>query len=101
MAQFGWGWGGRNPKNVQWNEVVKAVVERKEDGRKEILGARDEVTKDRCTEVYKEKRKVKRCIYKSKKEVNEQFGRKMNHDTDLFWKEVSKVKGEKWRIAAE
>ena len=25
-----------------------------------------------------EKRKVKRCIYQSKKEVNEQFGRKMN-----------------------
>ena len=46
-----------------------------------------------------EKRKVKRCIYQSKKEVNEQFGRKMNKDADgnklLFWKEVSKVNGGK------
>ena len=27
-----------------------------------------------------EKRKVKRCIYQSKKKVNKQFGRKMNED---------------------
>ena len=43
-------------------------------------------------EAYKEeKRMVKRCIYKSK-EVQEQFGRKMNQDENgnrkLFWKEV-------------
>ena len=46
-------------------------------------------------EAYKENRKVKRCIYRSKKEVNEQFGRKMNQDGNgnrkLFWKEASKV----------
>ena len=46
-------------------------------------------------ELTKEKREVKRCIYQSKKEVNEQFGRKMNHmvngNRKLFWKEVSKV----------
>ena len=39
---------------------------------------------------YKEKGKVKRSIYQSKEEVNEQFGRKMNLDVDgnrkLFWK---------------
>ena len=29
-----------------------------------------------------EKRKVKRCLYQVKKEVNEQFGRKMNKDVD-------------------
>ena len=49
--------------------------------------------RDRCMEVYKEEeRKVKRCIYRSNKEVNEQFGRKLNHDVDgkLFGKEVSK-----------
>ena len=43
--------------------------------------------------------KVKRCMYKSKKKINDQFGRKMNKDvngnTKLFWKEVSNVKGRK------
>ena len=29
---------GKNPKNVWWNDVVKAAVKRKE-----VLGARDEV----------------------------------------------------------
>ena len=52
-------------------------------------------------EAYKEekKKKVKRCIYQSKKKVNEQFRRKMNEDVNgnrkLFWKEVSNVKGGK------
>ena len=60
------------------------------------MGARDKVAKEKCIKIYKEeKRKVKRCLYQSKKEVNEQFGRKMNHDVDgnrnLFWKEMSKV----------
>ena len=33
--------------------------------------------------VYKEEMgEVKRCIYKSKKEANVQFGRKMNQDVD-------------------
>ena len=31
-------------------------------------------------EVYNEKKKVKRCIYQSKNEVNEKFGNKMNQD---------------------
>ena len=51
-------------------------------------------------EVYrKENRKIKRCIYQSKRKVKEQFGRKMNEDVNgnkkLFWKEVSNVKGGK------
>ena len=45
------------------------------------------------------KEKVKRCIHQSKKEVQEQFGRKMNQDVNgnrkLFWKEVNKVNGGK------
>ena len=46
-----------------------------------MLAARNEDAKERCMEEYREeKRKVKRCIYKSKKRVNEQFGRKMNQD---------------------
>ena len=36
------------------------------------MKARVEVAKGRCMEVYKEeKRKVKRCIYQSKKDLNE------------------------------
>ena len=59
------------------------MVERKEGAWKEVLGARDEVAKERCMETYKEeKRKVKKCIYQSKKEVIEQFGRKMNQDVN-------------------
>ena len=41
------------------------------------------------------KRKVKSCIYQSKKKINEQFGRKMNGNKKLFWKEVSNAKGGK------
>ena len=53
-------------------------------------------------EAYREeKRKIKRCIYESKNKLNEQFGRKMNEDVNankkLFWKEVSNVKGGRWR----
>ena len=41
--------------------------------------ASDEEAKERSIETYRvEKRKVKICIYLSKKKVNEQFGRKMN-----------------------
>ena len=62
------------------------------------MGVRDETSKERCVEAHREvKRKVKRCIYHSKKEVNEQFCRKMNQDVNvhrkLFWKEVSKLNG--------
>ena len=43
-----------------------------------------------------EKRKVKRCIIRSKKKENEQFGKKMNEDVNgnrkLFWKGVSNEK---------
>ena len=92
--------GRKNPKNVWWDDEVKAVVKRMEDAWKQVLGARDEAAKERCIDMYREeKRKVKRCIYQSKKKVNEQFGRKMNQDVNgkrkLFWKEVNKVNGGK------
>ena len=79
-----------------WNDQVKATVKRKEDAWKEVLGTGDEDAKERCSEVYKEeKRKVKRYIYQSEKEVQEQFEGKMNQDVNgnrkLFCKEVSKV----------
>ena len=61
--------------------MVKDAVERKE-----VLGVNDKVAKERC-------------IYQNKREVNEQFKRKVNQDVDgnrkLFWKEVSKVNREK------
>ena len=48
-----------------------------------MLEARDEDARETCLEVYKEvKRKVKICIYQSKKEVQEQYGRKMNQDVN-------------------
>ena len=40
-----------------WNEEVKAVVKEKEDAWKVVLGARDEDAKERCLEVYKEKKR--------------------------------------------
>ena len=54
--------------------MIKAVVDRK------IYGSL-------------QRRKVERCIYQSKNEANEQFGRKVNQDMSrnrkLFWKEES------------
>ena len=51
--------------------MVKAAVERREGVWKEGKGARNEFANERCMEVYKEeKRKVKICIYRSKKKVN-------------------------------
>ena len=74
---------GKNSKSVWWNDEIKA---------------RDEDPKERGMEVYiEEKRNFKRCIYNSKKKVNEQLGRKMNQDVNgnrkLFWKEVNNVRG--------
>ena len=85
--------GGGNLKSVWWNDQVKSAVKRKEDGWKEVLGARDEDVRESLQRG--KEREVKRCIYYSRKEVQEQFGRKMNQDVNrnrkLFWKEVNKV----------
>ena len=83
-----------------WNDEIKAAVRRKEAAWKEVLAASDEEAKERCMEAYREeKRKVKKCIYQSKKKVNEQFGRIMNEDVNgnrkLFSKEVSNANGGK------
>ena len=76
-------------------EELKAAVKRKETAWKEVLGARDEDAKEKDVWKFTQKRKVKRCIYQRKEEVNEQFRRKMNQDVNgnrtLFWKEVSKT----------
>ena len=73
--------------------------------------------KEICLEVSKEeKRNVERVIYQSKKEVYEQFERKMNKvvngNRELFWKEISQtnggnvenysiIKDRNWRLALE
>ena len=71
------GVGRKNPKSVWWNEALKAVIKRKEDVWKQVLGARDESAKGRCMEVYKEEKrreKIKRYIHISqKKQINESF----------------------------
>ena len=64
------------------------------------MGAIDEDAREMCLEIYKEeRRKIKRCIYPSKKEIQEQFERKMNYDVNgnrkLFWKKVSEANGGK------
>ena len=66
--------GENNPKYVWWNNEIKAAFRRKEVAWKQVLAASDEKAKERCMEAYreeKEKRKAKRSIYQSKKEVNE------------------------------
>ena len=49
-----------------WNDEGKAAFEKKETDCKEVLGARDETAKERCMEVYKKEKEVKRCIYQEK-----------------------------------
>ena len=47
------------------------------------MAASDKENKEKCMEAYREeKREVKRFIIQSKKQVNEQFGRKMNEDVN-------------------
>ena len=75
-----------------WNDKIKVAVRRKEAAWKVVLEVCDGEAKERCMEMYKEKKRkvIKRCIYESKKKVNEQFERKMNEDVNgnrkLFWK---------------
>ena len=66
--------GRKKPKSVWWNDEVKAAIKRKEGAWKKILGGRDEDARERCQSLQRRKEK---CIYQSKKEVNEQFGRKV------------------------
>ena len=55
--------GRKNPKSVWWNDKIKTAVRRKV-----VLAANDEEAKERCMETYREeKRKVKRCIFQSKR----------------------------------
>ena len=56
--------GGKNPKNVWWNDEARVAVRRMKAAWKEVLAASDEEAKERCMDAYREeKRKVKRYIY--------------------------------------
>ena len=95
--------GEKNPKNVWWNDLVRATVERKEvleandkvakdrymkvykekAAWKVVLGARDKEAKQRCMEADREEnRKGKRFIYQGKEEVYEQFRKMMTQDVN-------------------
>ena len=70
-------------KSVWWNDEVKAAIRIKEAVWKVLLAASDEEAKERCMEANREeKRKVKMCVYQSKKNVNEQCGRKINENVN-------------------
>src|SRR5678815_5295144 len=82
--------GSKNVNSEWWNEEVRQAVKGKKEAWLNVLKANDEVSKERCLELYKEeKRNTKRCICRRKNEVNEQFGRRMNGDLQgnrkLFW----------------
>ena len=60
-------WGGGSKECVV-EQYVKASVRRKKAAWKEVLAASNEEAKERCMGAYKkEKRKINRCVYQSKK----------------------------------
>ena len=42
----------KNPKRDLWSNVVNVTVERREDVRKDVLGAIAEIVKERSMEIY-------------------------------------------------
>ena len=57
---------GNNPKNVWWNDEIKAAVRRKE-----VLAARIDEAKERYMEAYREKKRRLKGVYiRAKKKVN-------------------------------
>ena len=61
--------GRKNLKSERWSDVGKYIFERKEAAEKDMLETKDEIRKEECNEIYKEKnRRVKICILKSIKE---------------------------------
>ena len=69
--------GGKNPKNVWWNDEVKAAVNRKEVAWKEVLIASNEDTKERCMVDYREGKKKVKGVYitAKRKYINSLEGR--------------------------
>ena len=42
---------GEKEPNECWNDVVEAAVEKKEAALKDVLGTKDEIVKENCTEI--------------------------------------------------
>ena len=60
--------GTKNQKNEKWNDEVSPRAERKETAWEDALGTEDDIVKERCMGVCKDKEsKVKRCKYKKKR----------------------------------
>ena len=78
--------------------IVTDTMKRKETAWKEMLDVRDKTELNVGT-INKKRKKWLRSTFWSKREVNEQFERKMNQDVGgnrkLFWKEMGEVKGGK------
>ena len=55
--------GGGKPKGEWWSDQVKAMVKRKEDTWKEVLGVRNKDARERCLEVYKEENINIKCAF--------------------------------------
>ena len=55
--------GGKNPKNLWWNDQVKAAVERKEAAWKEVLRVRRKLKKKDVLSLTKKKRESLNGIY--------------------------------------
>ena len=55
--------GKKNPKSMWWNDEIKAAVKRKEAAWKEVLAANNEDAKERCMEVYREKKRRLKYVY--------------------------------------
>jgi len=90
---------GRRKKGSEWwSDEVKKGIEKKEDAWKKVLQSGGQEIREQRMEEYKRvKKEVKMIVRKSKKEANENMGKRMTNDMNgnikLFWKEVKKARG--------
>ena len=91
--------GGGRVNSELWNHEVEQAVSRKKGAWNDVLKAVNEFDRESCIEIYRRKKRLtKRCLRDRRREINEQFGKKMSEDvkgnSKLFWKEVRKLKKE-------
>lgn len=91
---------GKRKLNAEWwSEDVRSAIEKKSQAYASTLQNVSREERERRIHEYKKaKNEVKRIIKRSKREANENFGKKLSQDVNgnrkLFWKEVKKVKNE-------